>query len=111
MEITPTHFKHCDLIKLSGRVDSASSPTLADAIKAITDEGRFKLVLDLSNVTFMSSAGLRILVNVQKMCKRYNRGEVILASVPSNIYASLDLAGFTTLFKFYDDTLTAVAYF
>jgi len=59
----------------------------------------------------MSSAGLRVLVNTQKNCKRFNRGEVVLASVPSNICASLDLAGFVPLFKIFDDVTAAVGYF
>jgi anti-sigma B factor antagonist len=75
------------------------------------EKGRYKIVLDLAQLEFISSAGLRIFVNTQKTCKRYNRGEVILARIPSNIYNSLELVGFTSLFKIYDDVLTAVGSF
>lgn len=111
MEITTTQFKHCDLVKVSGRIDSATAPQMATAANAIIEEGRFRIVIDLGGVNFMSSAGLRVLVNTQKICKRYNRGEVVLASVPANIYAALDLAGFVPLFKIFDDLPTAVGYF
>ncbi len=59
----------------------------------------------------MSSAGLRALINTQKVCKRYNRGELVLVGVPDNIRAALDLAGFIPLFKIFDDVLTAVGNF
>ncbi len=108
MEITTQQYKHCDLVWVSGRLDSATSPQLAAALQAITDTGRFKIVLDLSAVEFISSAGLRILIHAQKICKRYNRGQIILTNVPQNVYAALDLAGFTTLFKIMNDNLTAV---
>jgi len=111
MQITNKPFKHCDLVKIEGRVDSSTAPQLAEALEAVTGEGRFKIVLDLAGISFMSSAGLRVLINTQKTCKRYNRGEVALASIPENIYSALDLAGFTALFNIYDDALTAVGNF
>ncbi|MFM8322722.1 MAG: STAS domain-containing protein [Chloroflexota bacterium] len=108
MEIINTSYKHCDLVKVNGRIDSATSPQLAKALDEITEAGRFKIVLDLSEVEFMSSAGLRVLIGTQKTCKRYNRGEVVLAGVPKRIYDALELAGFVPLFKFHDNVLDAV---
>lgn len=111
MDVTHTQFKHCDLVKATGRVDSATAPQLAETFNEITAAGRYKIVLDMESLDFISSAGLRVLINTQKSCKRYNRGEIVLAIVPSNIYAALDLAGFTSLFRIYDDVLTAVGNF
>ena len=111
MEITVSTYKHCDLLALSGRIDSATSPKFGDAVNALTDQNRFHIILDLSKVEFMSSAGLRVLINAQKTCKRYNRGEVVLTQVPENILAALELSGFTPLFKIFDNTLEAVGSF
>ncbi len=111
MEITTTQYKHCDLISVSGRIDSANAPKLSEALKKITDDGRFRLVFDLGKLEFISSAGLRVLIATQKTCKRYNRGEVVLANLPSNILSVLDLAGFTGIFKIFDDTLSGVGNF
>ena len=108
MEITTHQYKRCDLVKASGRIDSATAPKLAEALDAIINVGRYRIVLDLSEVEFMSSAGLRVLIATQKNCKRYNRGEVILALVPKRIYDALELAGFVPLFRFYDNVLEAV---
>jgi anti-sigma B factor antagonist len=111
MEITKSQFKHCDMLKLTGRVDSSTAPIFAQAMNEIIESGRYKIVLDMSTVEFLSSAGLRVLVNAQKTCRRYNRGEVVISNVPANIYSALDLAGFTALFKIFDDNLAAVGAF
>lgn len=111
MEISYSQFKHCDLITVVGRVDSATAPQFSEVFNSIMNEGRYKIVLDMEKINFISSAGLRVLINSQKTCKRYNRGEVVLAKIPSNIFSALDLAGFTRLFKTFPDVLTAVGNF
>ena len=111
MEVTTEQFKRCDLVKAIGRVDSNTAPQLAAAFEEINDESRFKIVFDMSDVEFVSSAGLRVLISVQKTCKRWNRGELILSGVPDKIYDVLDLAGFVPLFKFFDSVVEAVGSF
>ncbi len=111
MEVTTTDFKRCSLVKATGRIDSQTAPELAAAFGAITDAGQFRVVLDMSEVSFISSAGLRVLIDLQKTCKRWNRGELVLASVPQLIYDALNLAGFVPLFKFFDAVVEAVGSF
>ena len=111
MEIKTIQFKHCVLVEIEGRIDSATAPRFSEELKKITDEETFHIVLDMSKVQFLSSAGLWVLVNTQKRCKRFNRGEVILASVPEKIQAALDLAGFTPYYKIFNTTAEAVGYF
>jgi anti-sigma B factor antagonist len=111
MNIISSKYKHCDHMAPEGRIDSATALQLSDAIDAILHEGRYRIVIDFEKVTFISSAGLRVLINSQKTCKRYNRGEIVLCNVPTNIYNALDLVGFTTLFKLFPDTVTAVGNF
>ena len=111
MEITTSSFKHCDLLKIKGRIDSATAPQLEKTIQALTNHSRFRIILDLKELEFMSSAGLRVLMITQKACRRYNRGELVLAEVPDVIKSALELSGFTQLFKFFDDPLSAVGNF
>jgi anti-sigma B factor antagonist len=111
MEITKKEFKHCDMIKMKGRVDSSTAPQFSRALEVITESGRFKIVVDMSELEYMSSAGFRALLATQRACKRYNRGEVVLASVPERIREALELAGFTELFKTFNEPLAAVGNF
>jgi len=59
----------------------------------------------------MSSAGLRVLISTQKTCRRYNRGEVVIAQPQPRIREVIELAGFLPLFKVFDDVTLAVGYF
>ncbi len=111
MEVITRQFKRCDLVKATGRIDSATAPKLEEAFGAITEAGRFRIVFDLSDVDFISSAGLRVMISVQKTCKRWNRGEVVLAGVPRRVHEALDLAGFVPLFKIFETEVEAVGSF
>jgi anti-sigma B factor antagonist len=108
MEVTTTQYKHCDVVKATGRIDSATAPQLAEVMDAISDAGRHKIVFDMSAVEYISSAGLRVVINTQKKCKHLGRGELVLAAVPERIYNAFELAGFIPLFKFYEDVTSAV---
>lgn len=111
MEVTNKQFKRCDLVAATGRIDSNTAPQMAKVFNAINEAGRFRIVLDMSGVNFISSAGLRVMISTQKTCKRWNRGELVLASVPQRIYEAMDLAGFLPLFKIFDDAAEAVGSF
>jgi anti-sigma B factor antagonist len=111
MDVTTSQFKRCDVLHVDGRVDSLTAPKLNVAFESLIQSGRYHIVLDLSGVSFMSSAGLRVMINAQKACKRFNRGEVVLASLPSNIASALDLAGFIPLFAIFKDVTAAVGSF
>jgi anti-sigma B factor antagonist len=111
MEITGKKYKHCDLLSLQGKVDSYTAPDLTKAIETLNNDGQFKIVLDLEKLEYMSSAGFRALLIGQRNCKRYNRGEIVLAAVPKKILDALELTGFTPLFRMFDDVITAVGSF
>jgi len=111
MEISTKQFKHCDQVSVTGRVDSATAPKLSEVLEALNDEGRYKIVLDMSGAEYMSSAGFRAILAAHKNCKRYNRGEVVLAMVPAQIYEAFELTGMTSLFKFFNDITEAVGNF
>ncbi len=111
MEITTQEFKHCDLIKVKGRVDSATAPEFSKALEKSNDNSHFNIAVDMVELEYMSSAGFRALLATQRNCKRYNRGELVLVNVPVRIKEALELAGFTELFKTFDDTITAVGSF
>jgi anti-sigma B factor antagonist len=111
MEITTTQYKRCDVVKVIGRIDSYTAPNLEEVLKSLTEGGRYKIVLDLEDVDFLSSKGWWVLIETQKTMKRYNRGELILAKVQERIRESLNLVGMGSYFKVYDDVTSAVASF
>jgi anti-sigma B factor antagonist len=111
MELSVQSVRDCELVSVNGRIDSFTSPQLSEALNQITERNIFKIVLDLDSVTYISSAGLRVLIDVQKKCKKNNMGEVLLVNIPQRVYETLELAGFVPLFKFYSNVNSALAEF
>jgi anti-sigma B factor antagonist len=111
MDVIVTQYKRCDVVKAAGRVDSYTSPDLEKAFGEIIGAGRYKIVFDMQNVDFISSKGLWVLIDAQKKCRRYKRGEVVLANIHPEIRESLNLVGLSNYFKIYDDLTAAVGSF
>ncbi len=109
MEITVKPIESYDLVIINGRIDSFTAPELSEKLNKIISNHRYKIILDLSDVVFVSSAGLRVFIDIQKICKKNNQGEVLLVNIPIRVYETLELAGFTQLFKFYNDVSSAAA--
>ena len=61
MEITVQEFKHCDMITVKGRIDSATAPQLTQALETANNNGKYKLVVNMKDLEYMSSAGFRAL--------------------------------------------------
>jgi len=111
MEITHKELKRVDLVSVKGRVDSSTAPELEAAFKTFNEVGHFRIVLDASELEYISSAGLRVLVSTLKNCKRYNRGDLRLANVSGRIAGVLEMAGLDVLFKIYPNAAEAVGSF
>ncbi len=111
MEITTTEYKRCDVVKTVGRIDSYTAPDLEEVLSSIINDGKYKIVLDMEEVDFMSSKGWWVLIETQKNCKRYNRGELVLTSIQERIRDSLNLVGMGSYFQIFDDAISAVAHF
>jgi len=110
MEITTQEIKHVELITVKGRVDSVEAVRLAKALESASRRRKHKIVVDMSEVEYMSSAGFRALGDAQRNSQRHQRGEVVLARVPSSIYEALELVGFTEYFHIEDSVPAALAF-
>lgn len=104
--------KRVDLIDVSGRVDSGTAPQLEQAIQEIIDAGRYRIVVNLAEADYMSSAAFRVLISALKQVRKSTRrGDIRLAAVPEKLMETFKLGGFDELFKFYDREVDAVGSF
>jgi anti-sigma B factor antagonist len=69
MQIATTPGSDRYLITVSGEVDLATSPDLDVAIIAAIDSGTSSVVIDLTDVSFMDSSGLGVIVRALKRCR------------------------------------------
>jgi anti-sigma B factor antagonist len=107
MNIEMRELKHVSVMKISGRVDSATAPQVEAALHDLIDSNRHQVVLDLQEVEYMSSAGLRVLVTMLKAAKK-SGGDLKLAQLSVRVKEVLDLSGLTPVFNVYGDVVGAV---
>ena len=110
MEITAQEFNDIELIAINGRVDSVEAARLAKALESAHHRGKYKIVVDMSQLEYMSSAGFRALGDAQRNSKRQNRGEVVLTQVPESIREALELVGFSEYFHIIDSVSAALQF-
>ena len=81
-------------IAVSGRVDTTTSPELEKAVLENTD-GITELILDLKDMPYISSAGLRVLLKSEKAMKA--QGKMTLINVQGDVMEILDMTGFSDI--------------
>ena len=95
LEITQQPSPSGVVLRVVGSVDSTTAPELQTAVLRATEAPTGGVELDLAEVSFMSSAGLRALLLGSKALQK--RGERLrLSNVPPQIYNILNLTGFTS---------------
>lgn len=111
MQLVVTEHTHFNLIKITGRIDSFSAPEIKDVLKALLTDGHYNLIIDLQDVNYVSSSGILTFVDIQRQLKRQNKGKIVFLNVPDLVYTSYELAGFDTIFEFYNDIAAAMDHF
>lgn len=81
------------IVTIKGRLDAISSPTAEKHVFELINNGANKVVLDLRNVDYLSSAGMRMLLSTTKKLKGQS-GKLVLASVTPNVMDVLKISGF-----------------
>lgn len=107
VNISVQEMKRVDLVTVSGRVDSSNAAQLDETLKGIMERGQHNIVLDLSGIEYISSAGLRVLVSALRTCKKH-LGDVRIAAPSERVNEVLSLAGLDALFQTFTDATTAV---
>jgi anti-anti-sigma factor len=96
------------IIELPSRIDTATSADVERHIATVLDQQAAALVLDFTQVVFVSSFGLRVLLMVAKRCRKQNT-RLALHSVPKQIVELLSLSGLTQFFPMFATREAALA--
>ena len=102
MEIVSKKWDIFDVLDLQGRIDGLTSAGLKRAIDQSAIEGRRNLVLDFTHVSYMSSAGLRIILQSHKALNQIG-GKLTLVSVPPAIMEVFTISGMAGFLGIHDD--------
>jgi anti-sigma B factor antagonist len=95
------------VIQASGRLDSSSAGAL-EAVLPARIHANDKVVLDLAEVAYVSSAGLRVLLIGAKAARAGGK-KLALAGLSESVAEVFDISGFTALFTIAADVDSALA--
>jgi anti-anti-sigma factor len=104
--------KRCTLIRLSGEIDEVTAPEMAQTLLSLIEAGRINLVINMRDVTYISSAGLRALMAAQIQVRRTKPpGRIVFSELAAFVEKTLKMVGFDEFFEFYTADAEALASF
>ena len=110
MEISVKDLDHCDVISVIGSLERSTVEQLLQALETSNRRGKYHLIIDLSQVEYIASAGFRALLAAQQNHRRNHHGELILAQVPDPVQQVFELTGFGSFFHSFDDLPSAIEF-
>lgn len=99
-----------EVIRPRGRLDSANAPELEAALRALLAGGAKQMLFDLSELDYISSAGLRVVLLAGKGL-RAAQGRLVLAGVGGMVREVFEMSGFLNLFPVVADARAGLGAF
>ncbi|PJF28228.1 MAG: hypothetical protein CUN53_01100 [Phototrophicales bacterium] len=107
IDVQVSDVEQVTLVQVNGRVDGTNANQLGSALVGQIDSGRTRIVLDLSMVEYMSSAGLREIVMAYKRVQR-SAGDVRIVQPSRRVMELLEVSGLNTVFQIFPSQSEAV---
>ena len=108
MEIAELKSQGVMILGLKGRLDASNANTVEQKVLGLIDAGENRWVIDLGQLDYISSAGLRVLLMAAKRL-RTGGGKIALASLQDHVKEVFDIAGFSAIFAIYANRDAAIA--
>jgi anti-sigma B factor antagonist len=86
------------VVEVKGRLDSTTSPMLGERLTAILGAAKARVLVDFSQLEYISSAGFRVLLQAAKRADQ-NTAKLVLCGVSGKVRQLFDLGGFLDLFS------------
>lgn len=98
MDLKEEHVGGVTVVQVKGRLDSTTSPILGERLTAVLEAARSRVVVDFSQLDYISSAGFRVLLQAAKRADE-NAAKLVLCGVSGKARQLFDLGGFLDLFS------------
>lgn len=99
-----------EIVILSGRLDTTTSPILEHELNELMDKGTVNIVASLGNLEYISSSGLRVILAALKKLKK-GGGDLKLAEMTRPVNEVITMTGFSRIFGVYTSESEAVRSF
>lgn len=110
MNITEREQNGVTIYSVEGRVDSEGAVDLDLALQAATADGKHKMVLEMAEVRYINSAGLRTLADILTQNQKAG-GDLKLVNLHPKVQRVFQIIGFERFFNIYESVDEAVAAF
>jgi len=110
MTITEREQNGITVYALEGRVDSEGAQTLDATLQNATADGKHKMVLEMGEVRYINSAGLRTLADILTQNQKAG-GDLKLVNLHPKVRRVFQIIGFERFFNIYATVDEALAAF
>jgi len=108
MNFTHKELNSFHVVELYGRLDVTHSPEFERELQQQFDQGHHRLVIDMSGVDYISSAGLRAILVSAKTIKKL-QGEIRFCGLIDLVAEVFTISGFQSMFKIFDTISAATS--
>ncbi len=98
------------ILDLKGYLDAHTAPELERAFQKSLERKEYNLVVNFSQLTYISSAGLGVLMQFIEDVRK-NEGDIKLSNMSNRVYNVFDLLGFPMLYEIYSQEGEAIEQF
>ncbi len=108
MEITNRKEGKAVIMTIKGRMDAITAAEFDRETGNITGSGERLIIIDMSGLDYISSAGLRSILTASKRLKGEG-GDIILTSLKNVVRDVFEISGFSSILPIYDSVETALS--
>ncbi|ALM85045.1 STAS domain-containing protein [Bordetella sp. N] len=108
MSLTTARIGSVLLVTPEGQINSANAGAIEAELVALVDKGERQVVLDMSRLNYISSAGLRVVLVLAKRLQQQD-GSLVLCDMPSHVREVFDVSGFLVILTVTDTREQALA--
>lgn len=109
-EVTRSDNGEVTVLNISGYLDAHTAPEFENAFSKLMQEDRYKIVVSLEKLQYISSAGLGVFMGFIEQV-RENKGDIKITQASPKVFKVFDLLGFPSLYEFYDNAEEAITKF
>jgi len=107
MEITTRKEKNSAVVSVSGRIDAITAPDFEKSLDGLITAGEKSIVINLSGLGYISSAGLRSILSSAKKLKALS-GEIMFTGLQGPVEEVFQISGFKSIFKIFSSEAEAL---
>jgi anti-sigma B factor antagonist len=105
-EVAREDHSEVSILRLKGFLDAHTAPNFEQAIQELIEENRFKIIVSMSDLNYISSAGLGVFMGFIEEI-REKSGDIKLSNMTDKVYKVFDLLGFPALYQIFKEEAEA----